>query len=59
MVTSDIQALNCAEGGAGTSFEGVLRQVKEVGYFLEQEHLMESSVRGYNVQARNVEKKKT
>lgn len=48
-----------SEGGVGTSFEGVLSQVKEVGYFLEQEHLMESSVRGYNVQARNVEKKKT
>lgn len=48
-----------SEGGVGTSFGSVLRQVKEIGYFLEQEHLMESSVRGYNVQARNVDKKKT
>lgn len=46
-----------SKGGVGISFGGVLGQVKEVGYFLEQGHLMESSVRGYNVKARDIEKK--
>lgn len=47
-----------SEGGVGTSFGGVMGQVKEVGSFLERGHLMESNVRIYNVQARDIKKKK-
>lgn len=45
--------------GAGTSFGSVLGQMREGGYSLEQEYLTEYNIMGYNVQAKEVERKRT